>query len=201
MIGINTPELARDNKPAEPLAKEAREALADLLKNSRHIKLRFGKEKFDRYNRLLAHPFLADGTNVTEQLLKKGLGFALLVPPNGWQSDCYRQAENHARAQNLGLWQHPRYQPVAAEKISKRFRGYYRVKGKVERIGESRNSYWLNLSKDFALRISKQDARYFNSLPIKSLKHETIIARGWIYQGNNEMRMQIRHPAALEIVN
>ncbi|MEJ2143176.1 MAG: thermonuclease family protein [Gammaproteobacteria bacterium] len=201
IIGINTPELERDNKPADPLAYEARDALKNLLKENRHIQLRLGKEKYDRYHRLLAHPFLADGTNITEQLLKKGLGFALLIPPNNWQSECYRQAENHAREQKLGLWKHPYYQPVAAERITKNFRGYYRVKGKVGRIGESRNAYWLNLSSGFALRISKKDARYFHALPVESLKDKTITARGWVYERNNEMRMNVHHPAALEVVN
>lgn len=201
IIGINTPELARKNKPADPMAHEARDALQALLKDNSQIKLRYGKEKYDRYNRLLAHPFLADGTNITEQLLKKGFGFALVVPPNNWQSDCYKKAENQARQNQVGLWQHPHYKAIAAEQVTKKFKGYYRIKGKVERVGESRYSYWLNLSKGFALRIKKQDAKHFNSLPIKSLKDKTIVARGWVYERNKEMRMQIRHPSALEVVN
>lgn len=201
IIGINTPELARKNKPADPLSGEARDALRTLLQNNDRIKLRYGKEKYDRYNRLLAHPFLVDGTNITEQLLKQGMGFALVVPPNNWQHDCYKKAENHARKNQLGLWQHPHYRAIAAEDVTNKFNGYYRIRGKVIRVGESRYSYWLNLAKGFALRIKKQDADHFQSLSIKDLKDKTIIARGWIYERNQEMRMQIRHPSALEVVN
>lgn len=201
IIGINTPELERKNKPADPLAHEARNALQQLLQGKSEIKLRYGKEKYDRYNRLLAHPFLSDGTNITEQLLKKGMGFSLVVPPNNWQSDCYKKAEDHARQNKLGIWKHPHYQPVDAQLVTKKFKGYYRVKGKVQRVGESRYSYWLNLSKGFAVRIKKQDAKYFGPLVIKNLENKTVIARGWIYNRNNEMRMQVRHSSALEVVN
>jgi endonuclease YncB( thermonuclease family) len=201
IIGINTPELARKKKPAEPFAHQARVALEEILKSNRQIKLRYGKEKYDRYNRLLAHPFLINGENITEHLLKQGMGFSIVVPPNIWQADCYKNAEKYARNNNIGLWQHPRYLPLDVSKITKKLRGYHRVTGTVQRIGESRYSYWLNLSKEFALRIKKQDAKHFSSLPIHNLEGKTLIARGWIYERNNEMRMRISHPSALEVVN
>ena len=50
IIAINTPELARDDQTAEPYADKATQSLKQLL-SGRHIKLRYGTEKHDRYGR------------------------------------------------------------------------------------------------------------------------------------------------------
>lgn len=204
IIGINTPELARDNKPAEPYALQASQTLKQLLNHQNTVKLRYGSEKQDRYGRLLAHVFLNNGGNITELMLKKGMGLALVVPPNLWNSDCYQQAEQYAQQKQSAFWQHPRYQAIDVHQLAKQHRGYYRVRGRVQRIGESSSAYWLNLSDDFALKIKKSDNQYFTSLPIENLKGKTVIAQGWIYESRyknrREMRMRIRHPAALDVV-
>ena len=45
LIGINTPELAHDGKPAEAFAFEAKNTLKSLFKNDKSIALVYGKEK------------------------------------------------------------------------------------------------------------------------------------------------------------
>ncbi|MGD8483335.1 MAG: thermonuclease family protein [Thioalkalispiraceae bacterium] len=204
IIGINTPERARDDKPAEPYALQASQALQQLLHNQPRVKIRYGKEKHDRYGRLLAHVFLTDGRNLTELLLRQGMGLALTVPPNLWRYECYQRAEQSARQAGAGLWQHPRYQAVDVKQLAPQQQGYYRVTGTVQRIGESRSAYWLNLSNDFALKINKSDQHYFIAPGIDDLKGTTLVARGWIYErqyrGHRQKRMRIRHPAALNVV-
>ena len=54
LIGINTPELARDGKPAEPLAVEAKEWLANRVEG-KEVRLDFDIERFDQYDRTLAY--------------------------------------------------------------------------------------------------------------------------------------------------
>lgn len=204
IIGINTPEHARDNQPAEPYALHATQALKQLLENQPHLKLRYGAEKQDRYGRLLAHVFLNDDRNVSELMLQKGMAQALVVPPNLLHVSCYQQAEQAARLNQRGLWQHPRYQIIDAQQLSSQHRGYYRVKGTVQRVGESRSAYWLNLDDHFALKIKKSDSHYFTQQPIKNLQGQQLVARGWIYISNHknrdELRMRIRHPSALDVV-
>ena len=52
-IGINTPEVAHDDQSAEPYGETAKRFNA-LLVNRKKVRLEFDKERFDRYQRLLA---------------------------------------------------------------------------------------------------------------------------------------------------
>jgi len=200
IIGINTPELARDTTPAEPFAVQARDALKRLIKPQPRVKLRWGKEKRDRHGRLLAHLFLSDGRNVSQQLLRQGMAMALVVPPNLWQWSCYSDAELKARSRGRGLWSHPWFQAKDSNKLHKGLRGFHLVQGRVQRVGFSKSSIWLNLPGRFAIRIKHQDTIHFKNVDFKTLKGKQIIARGWLNYQNNELRLRIRHPAALQIM-
>jgi micrococcal nuclease len=203
IIGINTPELSHEDRPAEPYARQATKALSGLLKNQHGIHLRHGAEKQDRYHRLLAHVFLPDGQNISQLMLEQGMGLALTVPPNLWALECYRHAEQKAQQQHLGVWQLPRFQAIETDSLEQQ-RGYYRVRGTVTHIGESHHAYWLNMSDQFALKIAKKDLQYFTALPVKQLEGRVLVARGWIYPSRYKnkavLRMQIRHPAMLDVV-
>jgi micrococcal nuclease len=64
MLGINAPE------KGEKYFKESKEFLENLVLNKK-VKLRFGKEKTDKYRRTLAYIFLGE-INVNELLIEKG---------------------------------------------------------------------------------------------------------------------------------
>jgi micrococcal nuclease len=196
-IGINTPERGRDARPSEPLADSAKQHLESLLADSKSLWLVFDKDRKDRHGRLLAHPFLPDGRNLTRALLKSGLGFQITVPPNLLFLDCYQQAEHNARREQLGVWRQPYYQPWPAADLTVTTTGFRRVIGTVSRIGESRSAYWLNLGKNFALRMPKADLHYFPYAP-STLMGKTLSVRGWVYWRRDELRMQLRHPASIE---
>lgn len=199
IIGINTPELARDNIPAEPYARQARDKLRALLGQHARVKLRLGKEKTDRYGRTLAHVFLTNGLNVSQWLLTQGYGIALTVPPNLWRWQCYRKTEQQALAIKRGLWSHQRFQITAANQLKQDTRGFRLVQGVVQRVGFSKSSIWLNLSRDFAIRIKRSDLAYFDDVDFKTLHGKRLIARGWVNYYNKQLRMRVRHPAALQI--
>jgi len=200
IIGINTPELARDNKPAEPLARQARDELRQLLDKQARIQLRYGTEKTDRYGRLLAHLFLDNGQNVSEWLLRRGLAFSLTVPPNLWQADCYQRAEQQARAQQQGLWSTKYVHIQQADKLSSNTRGFQIIRGRVERIGHSRKTIWINFNQQFALRILHQDLSYFASVNFEKLIGKQLEVRGWVQYHKRQLRMRIRHPAAMRVL-
>ncbi|MDH3949130.1 MAG: thermonuclease family protein [Gammaproteobacteria bacterium] len=196
-IAINTPERARNTRPAQPLAEAGKQRLEALLAADKTLRLRYDEERKDRHGRLLAHPFLSDGRNLTQQLLQAGLGFHITVPPNLLLLECYQQAELDAQRQQRGLWQRADYRPRQASQLGADESGFMRVTGTVSRIGESRSAYWLNLGRGFALRLPKADIGYF-PFPPGSLKNKTLTVRGWIYSHRGELRMNLRHPASIE---
>ena len=203
LIGINTPERGRDGKHDEPFYLEAKNKLQQIIKNSNNqVKLVFGNEKHDRYQRVLAHIFTPYNENITATLIKNGLGFTISIPPNLHLLNCYQDAERFAQKQKAGIWNHQYSQTINVSSLSSSERGFHRVTGQVDRIGESRTSFWLNLNSKsgakFALRILKKDISYFKDIHPKDLINHQVSARGWIYTIKGEQRMTINHPAALQ---
>lgn len=199
LVGINTPEIGRDGNVSEPGAEEARNFLERLLHTNNRLKLHYDKEKHDRYNRTLAHLFLANGLNIQALLLSRGLATTLTIPPNLDFLDCYRSSVADARLHHIGLWAMRNYQPLPATQVSSKSLGYRIITGEVTRTGESRSTFWINLGRNVALRITHEDMAYFDPQVLQGLVGKTVLAQGWLYLGNGEYRMQIRHPADLHI--
>jgi len=200
LIGINTPERGRDGKKDQPFYLSAKKHLQKIIKNNHHqLKIVLGKEKHDRYKRLLAHTFTIDGKNINSKLLKSGQAFSIIIPPNIRFLTCYKNAEKEAQTHKRGIWSHPFSNPINASSISDSYQGFQRITGIVQRVGESRTSFWLNLNSSFAIRILKKDSHYFTSFHPKKLLQHSLTARGWIYKKNNEFRMTVHHPASLNI--
>lgn len=206
LIGINTPERGRDGKADEPFYLAAKKQLQKLIRNSNNkIKIVLGKDKRDRYKRLLAHIFTLDNKNITATLLKNGMGFSIAIPPNIQLLACYKDAERLAQKKAYGIWNHKYSKAINVASLNKSARGFHRITGTVDRIGESRSSFWLNLNSKsgvkFALRILKKDLSYFNRNQPKDLINKQLTARGWVYNIKGEQRMTVHHPAALQIIN
>ena len=206
VIGINTPERGREGKKDEPFYLEAKKQLQQIIsKNNNQIKIVFGKDKRDRYKRYLANIFTMNNENITEILIKNGMGFNIAIPPNIQFLDCYQNSERDAKKNKLGIWKHPFSRAINVTSLNKSSRGFHRVKGLVDRVGESHSSFWLNLNSKqgvkFALRILKKDLPYFTEIYPKDLINKKVTARGWIYEVKNAQRMTIHHPASLELQN
>jgi endonuclease YncB( thermonuclease family) len=200
LLGINTPEIGRDGEPPEPLAEDARELLAGLAAPGTDLRLRADVERLDRYGRLLAHVFAVSGDNLQARLLDAGLATTLVVPPNQWAADCYAAVEAGARSRRAGIWRLDAYRPIPAESLPDTARGFRLVTGRVQRIGESRANLWLNLSRHMAVRIPRDDLVYFGDLDPRRLAGRRLEVRGWIHERKGELRMTVRHPAALTVI-
>lgn len=202
LIGINTPELPRDNSPGQPFAREAHAALAGLFVADHALGLRFDEQHVDRYGRLLAHLYRTDGESVQSWLLQQGYAVAIAVPPNLWSQDCYRRAEEQASRTGSGLWRLSYYTPRASTRIKPDSleEGFRLVRGRVVRGGEGASAVWLNLDGGLALRIARPDLRYFPEFRPDDLMGRVVVARGWLYAHGGAPVMQIRHPSALHIV-
>lgn len=198
LVGIDTPELGRDGAPDEPLAAAARDALVRLLDaHDRRLELRLDSERRDRYGRLLAHAYLPDGRSVARVLLARGYAVRVTVPPNTWRHRCYAAAEGRAREAQRGLWQLERYHGVAAAQLAADAGGFHVVRGRIGRVGESGDAFWLELD-GLALRLDKGDLDHFDDLEPDSLAGRRLRVRGWIYRVRGQARMNLRHPASVE---
>ncbi len=105
-IGIDTPETHKPNTPVQCYGPSA----AAYTQN--RIKAAGGRVRLvadslstnrDRYNRLLRYVYLADGTNLDQELVAKGYAFTYVSFPFT-KSDAFSAAQADAKEHALGLW-------------------------------------------------------------------------------------------------
>ena len=201
LIGINTPEVARDDIPAEAYALQARDRLRSLLQaNNNKIKLIYGKEKNDHYQRSLAHIFLPDGRNLQAQLLSEGMANAITIPPNDRYASCYQHAEKMASCMKKGLWSQ---NTLSIADLVDSASGFHVLRGKLKSIKNSRKGLWLELEHGLSLRIGFENQPLFNMKRLDSLLEHMVIVRGWLQtkrnqKNNDRFYMQIKHPSSIE---
>lgn|GEM_PF-213289 len=160
LIGINTPEVARDERPAEAVANAARQAVVAFFAGQQQLLLVPGGEARDRYGRRLAHVYRPDGQSLEAYLLARGLGFHIAIPPNLALAECLHRAEQFARSRGLGVWSSPRWQPLAAEDLTDGDAGFRLVRGRIRSV--TQNKYiWVKMEGPMVLRIAPQHAGNF----------------------------------------
>jgi micrococcal nuclease len=200
LIGVNTPEMGHDGARADALAVEARNRLRQLLtQHGNRARLSHGLEQDDPHGRALGHLWLDDGTNVTAQLLREGLGWAVAFPPNLRFLDCYLASEQTARTQNRGVWSHPDLAAHPSATLNLRTRGFLRVTGRVTRVNHGGGATWIGLQGRFSARIPDADLNRFESPPGSSWIGKNVEVRGWVRSVKGELRVTIRHPSALAL--
>lgn len=198
LIGIDTPELGREQQPHQPGAERAKNFLRTLLTRKLNHTVLFGLERKDRHGRHLGHLFLEDGSNVQAMLLREGLATPLVVPPNNRLSDCYARTAAQAIADNRGLWALPRYKIKHSSGLTPGSSGYHRIQGKITRVSSSPSSLWLSMSEKFAIRIHKSDLNQFNRVFIDSLPGKMVTVRGHLYRRKGQYRIRLRHGSDIE---
>jgi endonuclease YncB( thermonuclease family) len=200
LIGINTPEVAHGDKTAEPFSAQAKNALIKLFGDKKTISLIYGKEKLDRYERLLAHAFTSDGTNIQATLLEQGLARAVTFPPNTQFSTCYQQQERKARCTKTGLWK--KTKPLMAKNLDDTHIGFQLVKGKLKNISINKKGIWLKLDNKLTVGIRPNNQQLFDIEAIYELLDENVVVRGWLNKSKKDSPyyMRIRHPSSMQAV-
>ena len=201
LIGINTPELERKNKTAEPFATAAKNALKTLFKNQKTIALRYGDEKKDHYGRVLAHGFLTDGQNIQAILLNQGLARAITIPPNTQFSACYLEQEHKARCKKTGLWKQDKI--LQAKNLNSHHAGFHLVQGKVTNIRSNKKGIWLDIEDKLTIGIRPENQSLFDLKAIHSMLNQSIIARGWLNKSKKStpFYMRVRHPLSIQLLS
>ena len=101
-LGINAPE--KEGKgPAEFLAQEAAQFNRRLVLH-KEVRLEYGPERQDRFNRLLAYVFLDNGQFVNGEMVKKGLAHVLYHGLGMERFDELLQLQREAIQDSRGIW-------------------------------------------------------------------------------------------------
>ncbi len=107
VIGVDTPEVARDGRPAACGGDEARAFARDRLEG-RRVRLTLGVEETDRFGRTLATVRLLDGSgagaDLSLALARAGHARALAIAPNTANAAGVTAAVAEARRARRGLW-------------------------------------------------------------------------------------------------
>jgi len=197
LIGMNTPEIGHGKRRSEAFGDAARLRLIQLIaKHDHQVKLRYGKDKFDRHGRLLAHVFAGD-ENVTEVMLRQGLAVHVSFSPNLWQHKCYQRAENEARFQKRRIWRLPFYHYPPVQQLSKG--GFHMIQGDVTRVSLRGKRWEFKLSNRVTLSISKKNRRYFDKAILATLLGKRVFVRGWFRKRKKRFYLGLKHPDMIKV--
>lgn len=158
LIGINTPEMHPKNK-REPLAKAALHALKKW--QNHELLLQLDRQTKDRYGRTLGHLFDMNGQSINAQLLEKGLGFLVSIPPNTHYQNCYLAASKRARQANTGVYAHS-YFTAKSTKSKHLQAGFGRFIGKIKSVHVSKKIIWLNFKGHISIKIKPENLSYID---------------------------------------
>jgi micrococcal nuclease len=103
VIGVDTPESVDPNRPDEPFGEEASNFAKHYL-DGETVRMAGDVEPRDRYGRMLAYVWLADGTFWNALLAAEGYAQQLTIPPNVTYAELFRRLVSEARRENRGLW-------------------------------------------------------------------------------------------------
>jgi micrococcal nuclease len=101
-IGVDTPESVAPGQPVECFGKKASRFTEGLIEGER-VRLRFGAERRDVYDRLLAYVYLGDRF-VNAELVRLGYARTLEIAPNVGYADRFARLQQAAANAGLGLW-------------------------------------------------------------------------------------------------
>lgn len=196
LIGVNAPELGKDDVPGQPLAKQARNRLSRLVKGQ-PVTLSYEHERQDHYGRWLAHARLAEGASVEEILLREGLAWAVAIPPNVDQLDILLKAENEARTAGRGIWGETAYASKPANDLTAKDTGFRFIEGTVRRSAQRRDVIYFDLAPRVALVVPRENwQKYFNGKSSDWVGRR-VIARGWLTVSKGRLHLRVPHPAML----
>ncbi|MDQ6994855.1 MAG: thermonuclease family protein [Mariprofundaceae bacterium] len=162
-LNLNTPEIQHRDSQAEIGGNIAKKALTALLLG-KQVRLRFDKEKKDRYGRTLAQVWMRDGRWVNAWLLNQGYAHLYNFEPNTRWAKKLAVEESKARQKKLGIWKTARFRVIQATKVSHKNIGQYRVMEGVIKAVFGRQ-HWSFLMGKVRVSIPKAYRQYFRYAP------------------------------------
>ena len=158
-LGIDAPEMGKDG-PAEFLAQESFQFNRRLVLK-KEVRLIYGEEKRDRYDRLLAYVFLDNGFFVNGEMVKQGLAKILYHGPSMERFDELLKLQREAIQYSRGIW------TKALEESDRIYRGQIHTR-KFHRLDCSLGK---NIApKNLILFHTKKDAYWQGYIPCRNCK-------------------------------
>jgi len=102
-LGIDSPELAHDAKPADCHGKEAREANASLVLHKK-VALQYDREHKDIHGRLLAYVILEDGRCANAEILRGGYAYVYRTSEGFSRLNEFLSLQRDAIRSRRGMW-------------------------------------------------------------------------------------------------
>jgi endonuclease YncB( thermonuclease family) len=198
LIGVNAPERGRKGGVDDPLAAAAEAELTRLLRPV-GLRLAPGREAFDRHGRSLGDLFLDDGALAAAVLVRAGLGFAVVVPPNEVHIACLLAAEREARMARRGIWANPTPWTFDAAAPPAKLAGKFRrAVGTVSALSERRAGLALDLDGEVELWVPAERRAALAPVLANVTVGSRLTVRGWwgSYRGRPSLRLE--HPAQVE---
>jgi micrococcal nuclease len=105
LLGIDTPEVDPQYNPIECYGRQATTATKDkVLDQTVSLETDTTQGKRDKFDRILAYVFLADGTNLNEYLVVEGFAKEYTYNKAYKYQTAFKQSEQEARNLQKGLW-------------------------------------------------------------------------------------------------
>lgn len=208
VLGINAPETAGKKRVAEPLAQAGLNATQAFFRADKQVRLSYDQQRHDRYGRLLAHVYNTKGQSLAASLLREGLAFHIVVPPNASAAECLQAQERLARRADKGVWQEHYWRARPAEALKLRDTGFLRIQGRIVKVTEGKD-IWLELDGPVVLKIAGQDKRLFPQKQWRNWRGKPVEVNGWVInrssaetskKGFKPLQLQLRSPYALTLL-
>ncbi len=212
LVGTQAPKLplGREGFEAWPLAEQSKQSL-ERLTLGQSVRLAYGGQEFDRYQRALAQVFVdIDGQELWVQQAMVAQGWARVysfADNRQCVSELYA-AEGQARAAGLGIWADPYYRVRAAarpDEILARVGQFQLVEGRVLVADEASGRVYLNFGRlwheDFTAVIEAPAIKLFAAVgrdPIL-LEGALVRIRGWV-DDRDGPRIEVTHPEQIEVL-
>ena len=206
LIGLQAPKLAlgREGFVEWPLAEQSQRALAELTLG-RGVSLAYGGRNVDRHGRELAHLIRDDGLWVQGAMLLAGMARVYSFADNRVGVGEMLDLERHARAHDLGIWDHPFYAVRSALETPGYIDTFQLVEATVLAADNVRGRIFLNFAEDwrsdFTVTVAPGDVAIFESAgtDLLALAGHRIRVRGWISERNGPM-IEATHPEQIELL-
>lgn len=197
----------RVSRPADRWSQAAKAVLQDRALG-RRVALDPPEPGQDRRGRLLAQVTTADGLWLQGVLLEAGLARVETFADNHrpgfakWAPEMLA-IEAAARGTGRGLWSEPRFRVLGAAEAETAGEGFHLVEGRVVRVVERRDRFYLDFGqdwrRDFSVTILKRDRAAFKTagLDPAELGDARLRVRGWMRMFNGPM-IDLTHPQQIE---